>query len=267
MQVFARHNSQSLWPDLVASLTRWRQWGYLAWVDIAARYRRSVIGPFWLTLTAGIFLTAVGSTFGFLWNSDIENFMPYFGVGYILWNCLSQLITESTEIYAEAAGYIQNFQAPKFFWILRAVTRNLIILAHMIPLYIVLALIFPIFTIAELPTVLLTFLLYVWHCLWISTILAALSMRYHDIKRLVPLVMSMVFLVTPILWNVATLQAHTWIYEFNPLYYIIEALRRPLLGQPLDALIIYANLGIAAAGTLFALLIHRVAVKRVFYWL
>lgn len=268
MNIFGAKRSQSLWDDISSSCLRWRQWGYLARVDIVARYRRSVIGPFWLTLTTGFMLVAIGGTYSFLWQGNVANFMPYFGVSYILWNSLAGLIGESTEIYAEAGAYIQNYHTPKFFWVLRTIARNLLMLAHMLPLYIILALCFPdIFKLSTLASLLVALPIYIWHCCWVGALVAAGATRYHDLKRLIPLLLSMTFLVTPILWKPEVLKEHTWIYDFNPFYYLIELVRRPLLGEPSSIQLWLNNLLIAVIGTLAALKAHKVALRRVFYWL
>jgi ABC-2 type transport system permease protein len=45
----------------------WRQrtlWGYLGWQDIKQRYRRSVLGPLWISISMGVIATAMGILYG-----------------------------------------------------------------------------------------------------------------------------------------------------------------------------------------------------------
>lgn len=262
------HSSTRLaWEDIVQSFVLWRRWLYLANTDIAARYRRSVIGPFWITLTNAFMLTCIGFTFSRLWNTNATEFMPFFGVSYLVWNMLSTLIGEATDSYTEAAPFIQNYQSHKLLWVLRIVCRNLIILAHMVPIYIVLALLFPLFNFMNFLYFFLALPLFIIHCIWMSSIIATLSTRFRDVKRLITLVIFVIFLVTPILWKPETLKTHTWLYEINPMYYIIELFRNPLLGIASSPLVWGVNIALAGIGSALAFALHRYTVRRLFYWL
>ncbi|HVY12209.1 MAG TPA: ABC transporter permease, partial [Alphaproteobacteria bacterium] len=231
------------------------------------RYRRSVLGPFWIMLTNAFMLTCIGFTFSYLWQGQAADFLPYFGVSYLIWNMLSTLIGDATNSYIEAAPFIQNYATNKLMWVMRIVCRNFIILLHMVPIYAVLALLFPIFHIGYAAYFLPALLLFMVHCTWMSSIIATLSTRYRDVKQLITLLIFVTFLVTPILWKAETLRAHTWLYQLNPMFYIIELVRDPLLGKPMDATLWIVNIVLALAGSAFAFFLHRRTVLRLFYWL
>ena len=42
--------------DIYDGLSLVHIWSMLAWQEIRARYRRSILGPFWLTLSTGILI-------------------------------------------------------------------------------------------------------------------------------------------------------------------------------------------------------------------
>jgi len=42
-------------------------WFHLAWQDIKQRYRRSLIGPFWMTISTGVTVAAMGPLYGKLY--------------------------------------------------------------------------------------------------------------------------------------------------------------------------------------------------------
>ena len=46
--------------DLYYGIHAWRLWITLGWNDIALRYRRSVLGPLWMTLSMGILVISLG---------------------------------------------------------------------------------------------------------------------------------------------------------------------------------------------------------------
>ena len=45
--------------DLIEGLARWELWSTLGWHDIRQRYRRSIVGPFWLTLSMGVMVAGL----------------------------------------------------------------------------------------------------------------------------------------------------------------------------------------------------------------
>ena len=44
--------------DLEAVFSRWRVWTLLAWQDVYLRYKRSLIGPFWISISQSITILA-----------------------------------------------------------------------------------------------------------------------------------------------------------------------------------------------------------------
>jgi len=47
-------------------------WGMLGWDDIRQRYRRSVLGPFWITLSMGVFILLLSVIYARLFNMEIK---------------------------------------------------------------------------------------------------------------------------------------------------------------------------------------------------
>ena len=42
------------------------RWAMLAWSDIRLRYRRTKLGPFWMTLNMALMIISVGAVWGFI---------------------------------------------------------------------------------------------------------------------------------------------------------------------------------------------------------
>src|SRR5579862_6111085 len=81
------------WMDLVQGLLHWRLWSTLGWNDILQRYRRSVLGPFWLTASMGIFVIALGLLYSELFQQSVADFIPFFCVGILVWNLIASYLT------------------------------------------------------------------------------------------------------------------------------------------------------------------------------
>ncbi|MDT5302003.1 MAG: lipopolysaccharide transport system permease protein, partial [Mycobacterium sp.] len=51
------------WGDLVAGFGKRELWLHLGWQDIKQRYRRSVLGPIWITIATGTMAVALGGLY------------------------------------------------------------------------------------------------------------------------------------------------------------------------------------------------------------
>src|SRR5476651_1306074 len=49
----------------------------LGWQDIKQRYKRSKVGPFWLTISMGVMIATIGLVFGNLFSSPMADFLPF----------------------------------------------------------------------------------------------------------------------------------------------------------------------------------------------
>ena len=57
--------------DLIRGARSRHLWGLLGWQDIRRRYRRSLLGPFWLTISMGVLVGALGALYGTLLKVEV----------------------------------------------------------------------------------------------------------------------------------------------------------------------------------------------------
>ena len=63
--------------DDIANGIRERElWGHLGWQDIKQRYRRSVIGPLWITVSMAITAVGLGPLYAVLFDQNVPTFLP-----------------------------------------------------------------------------------------------------------------------------------------------------------------------------------------------
>src|SRR5690242_3738603 len=80
--------------DLVHGFQRSWMWSALAMQDIRLRYRGSLLGPFWLTISTIIMIAAMGLIYARLFHVDTATYLPFLAVGLVLWQFLSTVINE-----------------------------------------------------------------------------------------------------------------------------------------------------------------------------
>src|SRR6478736_1288394 len=129
-RVISGERSEVASRDLLGGLQSYRLWGALGWLDIKQRYRRSTIGPFWITLSLGLKIIGMGAVYSSLFGMQVADYLPYLASGLIVWTTISTLIIEGCTVFIQAEGAIKQMPVPLSVHVFRMVYRNLIVLAH-----------------------------------------------------------------------------------------------------------------------------------------
>ena len=241
----------------------------LSWQDIAARYRRSKVGAFWLTIGMATMIATIGFVFGSLFNNSVGEFLPYLATGFIIWGFFTGLLTDGTNAFVEAEGLILQIKLPLFLHVLRVLGRNSIIFAHNFLLIPIVLIIFyapwSFVSLMFLPGLLVLIL----NGLWMILILAIICARFRDLTQIVNNIITVLFYLTPIMWNKDMLPERLGgtIYMFNPFYHLLQITRGPLLGELPDAINWYVTILMIIVGWSIALLLFGKYYKRIAYWL
>lgn len=222
---------EKLLQDLTEGLLSYNVWTTLGWYDIRQRYRRSTIGPFWITLSLTITVAALGILYAKLFHQEIHSYIPYLTSGVVIWNLLQSLINESTTVFVGAAGTIQQIKLPFSYHVLRMISRNLIIFAHNLVVVVVVTILFKVHIGWSLLLFPVSLLLWMINALWVGLLLGAFCARFRDVAQIVMSIVQILFFVTPVMWRPDALGAHAWISKLNPLAQFFDILRDPLLGQ------------------------------------
>ena len=255
--------------DIAIATRRYSLVGMLGWQDVRQRYRRSALGPFWLTISMGVMIATIGLVFGQIFNSPMAEFLPFLAAGMIFWSFISSVITEGCTSFIAAEGIIKQLPIPLFVHILRMIWRNLLILAHNI---VIIPLVFvavgkPVGWAAfiSIPGLILV----VFNLTWIALILGVLCARYRDLPQIVGSVLQILFYLTPIMWMPSLLPQRAGLYllDLNPFNHLLEILRSPLLGQLPTIMNWEVSLGIAFIGWGMAIALYGRYKRRIAYWL
>ncbi len=255
--------------DIAAATRRYTLVGMLGWQDVRQRYRRSALGPFWLTISMGVMIGTIGVVFGQIFKSPMAEFFPFLAIGMILWSFISAVITDGCTSFIAAEGIIKQLPIPLFVHILRVIWRNTLILAHNIVIFplVLLAVGKPIswIVLISIPGLLLA----VVNLTWMALILAILCARYRDLPQIVGSVLQVVFYLTPIMWmpNLLPSRAGIYLLDSNPVYHLLEIIRAPLLGQLPSTMNWIVSLVLALVGWSMAVAVYGRYKRRIAYWL
>ena len=253
--------------DILDSLVSRHIWLTLGWQDIKQRYRRSALGPWWITLSLGITVLTMGLLYAKLFKQDIHSYLPFLAIGMVFWNLVSALITESSTVFIAAEGIIKQLPMPFGIHVLRMIWRNVIIFFHnMLVVFGVLLF----FGISPGPSLLLfpiVVILVMANGYWVGILVGILGTRFRDIAQIIASLVQILFFLTPVMWTPASLTHKVWIMEYNPLYHVLAIARNSLTGGAIP----YESYGVVFGMTLLGwFLAFRFLVRyrsRIPYWL
>ena len=173
----------------------------MGWQDIRQRYRRTVLGPWWLAISTGLLILLLGFLWSEIFQVEIRTFLPFFAIGYVLWAFLSGAANESCTGFTQFEGIIKQRRVPLSALLFRISVRHAIALAHnAIIVVLILAWARPSWTAATLLAIpgLVIFGLVV--TLGLIPI-AILCTRFRDFPQIVSNVLQVAFFATPIMWR------------------------------------------------------------------
>ena len=245
----------------------WRVWTILGWDDIRQRYRRSILGPFWITLSMGVFILLLGVIYSRLFHMDLPTYLPYLSLGFIVWGFMSTVANDSCVAFHESGRIIKQIKLPFTTYVFRVVYRNFIVFLHTIIIFIPIAIYFRVApnwnTLLALPGLFLV----VVNAAWVATVLATFSTRYRDIQPIISTIVQLMMFATPIMWTVSSLGTASIVAEVNPVYHLIEIVRSPMLGSAPELRSWLVAGGLAVVGSLLATGLLVSKSRRIVFWL
>jgi ABC-type polysaccharide/polyol phosphate export permease len=253
--------------DILEGALAWRLWSSLGWQDIKQRYRRSKIGPFWVTISMGFMITGMGFLYADLFHTDVHSYLPYLTVGLIVWALISPLVNENCTAFIEGEGIIKQMKLPLSVHVYRVIWRNLILFGHNFIIFVLVAVIFKIrpswSSLMAIPGLLMICI----NGVWVGLLWGVISARFRDVPQIVASVMQIAFFMTPIMWYPAAVSGRTLFLKVNPFYYFMALVREPLLGSDPNIHLWRWAIVITACGWTVAFLMYRFCRRRIAYWL
>jgi ABC-2 type transport system permease protein/lipopolysaccharide transport system permease protein len=255
------------WRDLADGFGKSWMWAALALQDIKLRYRGSVLGPFWLTISTLVMVVAMGLIYGRLFHMDTTTYLPYLSLGLIVWGAFSSMITEGCETFLREQSVIQQVPIPFSIHAYRNVCRNFIVLAHNLVIVPIGLVAFAIPVTWHSLEIIPGFLLLAINGVWISILLGLISARFRDVPPIVASFLQVLFFVTPIFWPVEMLGDWQAIATLNPLFAAIDVVRAPLLGVPTaeSSWLVLLLMTVVGSGVTFAMFARFRT--RIAYWI
>ena len=254
--------------DLTLGFSMYQLWWALAWQDTKQRYRRSFLGPFWITASTGVMVGTMGPLYGALLGQNVPSYIQYLAISLIIWTFVSSSINEAGSVFVGAESYIKQVSLPFSVYVFRLLAKNVLMLAHNALIALIVLIFFPPQTWGGIWQLPLGLVLVMANLFWIVLLLGLLSARFRDIPQLVSNIVQVAFFLSPIIWKVEMLgPKNQFVANLNPLYHFMELIRAPLLGEPVRLMSWSVSFGLLIVGGAITYMVFSRFRSRIPYWL
>lgn len=227
----AGRTERQYWRDL----WRYRELlGFLAWRDVAVRYKQTAIGVAWALIRPLATMAVLVVVFGTVAR------LPAGGVPYPLlvlsgmlaWQLFSAGLSEASESLVANSNLISKVYFPRLLVPLSSVAVSLVDFLITLPVLFVLMAWYgtaPTWRLAFFPAFVL---LAVLAALAVGVWLAALNVKYRDFRYVIPFVLQFGLYVSPVGFSLSAVpdDYRPW-FTLNPVVGLVEGCRWALLGQ------------------------------------
>lgn len=238
--------------------------------DLKQAYRRSIIGPFWLSIGMAVQIGTMGLVFGIIFKTELTEYLPFLAVSIVFWGFISASINEGCLTFISSEAMMKQLNLPHYQYVLRTVWRNIVSAGHNA---IILPIVFILFSrvpswslLAAIPGLIIL----VVNTTWVAWLLGMISARFRDMPQIIGSIMTIAFYVTPVMWYPKLIEnselAHL-LLGLNPIYHWLQIVRLPIMGQ----LPTWENWGLAllsaGIGWTVTLAAHKKYRNMIVYWL
>jgi len=235
-------------------------WAYSSWLDIVTKYRRTRLGILWIFVPVAVFVGAIGSIYSRIMGRDAGFYIPYLAVGYVVWRFMVQCTNESSSILRSHKPFIMDGRMRLTDFVLRSICKAFFYFACTTVVIVAALLWSDEMRWARVFTMVLTFPIVILNMLWWSTCMSLVGARHADTGEMINTALRFGMLLTPILWVGERFPYGTafwWAVHVNPAYHLINFVRAPVLGQPIDAITIWYLAAMTVGGWALAIWLYR----------
>lgn len=260
----------SIFRDYWRSLFQSEFWIYATWLDLVTKYRRSKLGLIWALVPPALYTFGIGAFYSLLSHMPPTHFFAYLGVGYVVYRLVTVPLSECCTTFRMHASFIQDGRVRFTDYVLRIIAKALFYFVMSLPIIAVALALSPDFRPMGLVTLIPALLVVLANVAWVGVVIAILGARLPDMHELMGSVLMFSFLFTPILWRADHVPSNSlqgFIARLNPLYHLLEIVRAPLLGIPIERLTFVYIAVMTVLGWLIAGFLYRRYARFVPIWI
>jgi len=207
-------------------------WMHLTLADLRAKYRRSLLGILWTMLQPLALALLLSFVIGHIFKISILEYIPFVFSGLIIWEFISFSVISGCNAFVNAEIYIKQYIHPLAIYPLRHVLSSLITLLFGLFALCVLIAFWRPENLVMVPAVIFLsiplLLMWAWP---LAIIVAFVGTTFRDLQQLLIIFLQAIWYVSPVFFQPKMFyQANlVFLVDKNPIYYLLNLFRAPLL--------------------------------------
>lgn len=235
---------------------------FLTWRDFKVRYKQTTIGVLWAVFQPFITMVVFSVFFGGLLNvpSDGVPYPIFVYTGLLFWQFFSTALADTSNVLITNQPIITKIYFPRLLLPLSSVATKFIdfaiaalILVGMMVYYGYIPHLTGLLIIPLL--LLITFMASVG----LGLFLAALNVKYRDVRYVLPFFLQILLFLTPVIYPAGIAGKYSYLLALNPMMGVIQSARAALLGT---TVLNWTLIGISLISTFILLLIGVYVFKK-----
>lgn len=235
----------------------------LAKRDITVRYRQTVVGVLWSVVRPALNVLVFTLVFGVVARLPSQEGVPYPVLvlsGLMPWTLFSTVLSDMSNSLLINAATVSKTYFPRLLVPLSTIPVNLFDFAISVVLMALLMLYYGFFPSWRIVFVPALAALTIFVASGLGVMLAALNVRYRDVRYIVPFIVSIGWLLSPVGYTPESVPENfRFLFSLNPMVSIIDGFRWAILGKAFSTSAISVALSVLLCG---ALLVGGIAVFR-----
>ncbi len=254
--------------DFCESAELYPLWMHQGRAEVLRRYRRTVLGPLWHTLSLGVFIAVTGVIWSSIMKADLHRYMLFLPSGLIVWGMISAYVVDGTAILTGAQQQALSSRMPYPMLAMALVWRLFLIFLHQLPLCVIFGVLFGGRLDANTLLLIPGTLLAAANGVWMSLLAGLITLKFRDAQSAIASFMHILMFATPVFWSRDLLigQKIAWLVDANPLYHLVEVMRQPLLGEQPTSVDWLVSTLMLAVGLVVTVFVYGRVRHRIAYW-
>jgi ABC-type polysaccharide/polyol phosphate export permease len=250
VSVDAPYSKQFLaaFADFNRSWKERNSWMLAAVRVLGNRYKRTYLGPWWITFSSLLFILGLSQLRIGLRGGDLKESLSYVGLGFIIFGLIIGGIQSGASVFAGGGDAMLTSRLPISSLILRNNFEQVLDFLHDAVAILVIIIVFDIAFSWRWIESLIAVALIVLSGIGVGMWLGPLANRFRDVGPLISAFTRILFFLTPIFWSIDMVSENgrEYLAWYNPITYQLLAFRDPILGSIHNPPIGISPLGITA---------------------
>jgi lipopolysaccharide transport system permease protein len=233
---------------------------FLTWRDLKVRYKQTLMGAAWVIiqpLLTMFVVTIVFNKFGGLETEQMP--YPFFAyAGLLLWTFFANAVNNSTTSLVQNTSLITKVYFPRMFIPAAAVAAGMVDFAVASIILIGLMFYYHVALTWQLLLLPAYVLLLVLFALAVGWLISALTVKYRDLRHVLPFLLQFWFFASPIIYPASRVRGRWyWLLTANPVTGIVEGFRAALVGHAAPFAPVLISVALTLALFILALYLFR----------